>query len=70
VARGLGAAVGGDPLNSVVWLARKLGEFGLALRAGDVIMTGSLTPQFPLAPGDRARAEFAGLGAVEVAVAA
>jgi hypothetical protein len=31
---------------------------------------GSFTRQFPLAPGDRVEAEFEGLGAVEVAVAA
>jgi 2-keto-4-pentenoate hydratase len=67
VARARGEAVGGDPLRSVAWLARKLGEYGLALRAGDLIMTGSFTRQFPLAPGHRVRAEFE--GAVEVAVA-
>jgi 2-keto-4-pentenoate hydratase len=33
-------------------------------------MTGSITRMLPLAPGDRARAEFERLGAVEVAVAA
>jgi 2-keto-4-pentenoate hydratase len=70
VARARGEAVLGDPLHSVVWLAKKLAEFGLALRPGDLIMTGSFTRQFPLAPGDRVRAEFEGLGAVEVGVAA
>jgi 2-keto-4-pentenoate hydratase len=70
VARARGEAVMGDPLNSVVWLAGKLSEFGLALRPGDLIMTGSFTRQFPLAPSDRVRAEFDGLGTVEVGVAA
>jgi 2-keto-4-pentenoate hydratase len=70
VARARGEAVmGGGPLDSVVWLARKLGEHGLALGAGDLIMTGSFTRQFPLAPGDRVEAVFEGLGAVEAAVA-
>lgn len=69
-ARGQGDAVLGDPVNAVVWLAGKLAEFGLSLRAGDLIITGSITRMFPLAPGDRARAEFEGLGAVEVGVAA
>jgi 2-keto-4-pentenoate hydratase len=69
VARATGEAVLGDPVNSVVWLAGKLAEFGRSLRAGDYIMTGSFVRQFPLAPGDKARAEFAGLGAVEVAIA-
>jgi 2-keto-4-pentenoate hydratase len=69
MAQGRGDAVLGDPLNSVAWLAEKLASRGLALAAGDMIMTGSFVRQFPLAPGDRARAEFAGVGAVEVAIA-
>jgi 2-keto-4-pentenoate hydratase len=70
VASGLGAAVLGNPLESVAWLAGKLGAYGRKLRAGDVVMTGSFVRQFPLAPGDRARATFAGVGEVELAVAA
>ena len=69
-ARGRGDAVLGDPLNAVVWLAGKLALFGLALRAGDLVITGSITRMLPLSPGDRARAEFAGIGTVEVSVAA
>jgi 2-keto-4-pentenoate hydratase len=33
------------------------------------VMTGSLVRQFPLAAGDRARASFSGIGAVEVGIA-
>jgi 2-keto-4-pentenoate hydratase len=69
VATGVGAAVLDHPLNSVVWLARKLGEYGRSLRAGEVVMTGSLVRQFPLAPGDRAWANFSGIGTVEAGVA-
>ena len=68
-ARGRGDAVLGDPLNAVVWLAGKLAQFGLGLRSGDLVMTGSITRMLPLSPGDRARAEFEGIGAVEVGVA-
>lgn len=53
----------------MAWLARKLGEYGLGLRPGDLIMTGSFTRQFPLAPGDCVAAVFEGLGTVEAAVA-
>ena len=60
----------GDPLNAVVWLAGKLAQFGLGLRAGNLIMTGSISRMLPLTPGDRARAEFEGLGAVETSIAA
>jgi 2-keto-4-pentenoate hydratase len=69
VAQGRGDAVLGDPLNSVIWLAGKLAARGLTLKAGDMIMTGSFVRQFPLSPGDRARAEFSGIGTVEVAMA-
>jgi 2-keto-4-pentenoate hydratase len=69
VASGLGSAVLGNPLNSIRWLAEKLGEYGRALRAGDIIMTGSFVRQFPLQAGDIAVAEFSGIGRVEVRVA-
>ena len=69
VATGLGAAVLDHPLNSIAWLACKLGEYGRSLQAGELVMTGSLVRQFPLAPGDRARASFSGIGTVEVGIA-
>jgi len=69
VATGVGAAVLDHPLNSVAWLARKLGEYGRSLQVGEVVMTGSLVRQFPLAPGDHAWASFSDIGTVEVRVA-
>jgi 2-keto-4-pentenoate hydratase len=69
VATGLGSAVLGNPLNSIQWLARKLGEYGRSLRPGDIVMTGSFVRQFPLNPGDTAVAEFSGIGRVEVRIA-
>lgn len=65
--RALGAEVLGSPINSVVWLARKLAGFGHGLRHGDLIMSGSFTRQYAVVNGDRIRAVFGGLGAVEVA---
>jgi 2-keto-4-pentenoate hydratase len=67
VASGFGSAVLGNPLNSVAWLAGKLGQYGKGLRAGDIVMTGSFVRQFPLSPGDVAVADFSGIGRVEVA---
>jgi 2-keto-4-pentenoate hydratase len=64
MATGRGDAVLGNPLNSVIWLARKLAEFGRAIEAGEIIMSGSFTRQFPIAPGDRVEVEFAGVGKV------
>ncbi|HUB45425.1 MAG TPA: fumarylacetoacetate hydrolase family protein [Acetobacteraceae bacterium] len=68
-ATGTGDAVLGTPLNSLVWLATKLAEYGRTLRAGEMVMTGSFTRQFPIAPGDRVHVEFTGVGAVEAAMA-
>jgi 2-keto-4-pentenoate hydratase len=63
-ATGRGDAVLGNPLNSVVWLARKLPMFGRGIRAGDLIMSGSFTRQFPIEAGDVVHVNFAGIGEV------
>lgn len=68
VATGRGEAVLGNPLNSVIWLARKLPEFGRGIRAGDLIMSGSFTRQFPIAPGDRVHVGFVDIGDVDAAM--
>ena len=68
-ATGRGDAVLGNPVNSVVWLAGKLREYGRQLKAGEIIMSGSFTRQFPIARSDRIRVDFAGIGAVETSMA-
>lgn len=65
VATGTGSAVLGDPLNSIVWLARKLAEFGRGLKAGEYVMSGSFTRQFPIAKSDHIAANFDRLGVAE-----
>jgi 2-keto-4-pentenoate hydratase len=70
VARGTGDAVLGNPLNSIVWLAAKLGAYGRALKAGEIVMTGSLTRQFPMAPGAKIETVFSGLGSVSTEMSA
>ena len=67
-ATGRGDAVLGHPFNSIVWLAAKLAEFGERLRAGDYIMSGSFTRQFPLGHGDRVECSFSGIGTVAASV--
>jgi 2-keto-4-pentenoate hydratase len=68
VGAGTGDAVLGNPLNSIVWLAAKLGAYGRGLKAGEIVMTGSFTRQFPMAPGDKIETVFSGLGAVGTAM--
>jgi 2-keto-4-pentenoate hydratase len=70
VTTGTGDAVLGNPLNSIVWLAGKLGAYGRMLKAGEIVMTGSFTRQFPITPGDKIETVFSGLGAVATAMSA
>jgi 2-oxopent-4-enoate hydratase len=63
-ATGAGAAVFGNPITCVAWLANKLGEFGVALKPGDLVLAGSLHAALPVAAGDSIRAEVAELGSV------
>ena len=63
-ATGTGEAVLGNPLNSIVWLAGKLASYGRGLKAGEIVMTGSFTRQFPIRPGDQIETEFSSVGSV------
>jgi 2-keto-4-pentenoate hydratase len=65
---GAGAAALGDPLAVVAWLANVLGENGVALEPGHLIMTGALHAAVPMHAGDVFRAEFDRLGPVTVRV--
>lgn len=60
-AEGDAAAVLGDPLEALRWLAR-----ARPLRAGDWVATGAITRSCPLAIGDRIEADFGRWGRVEV----
>jgi 2-keto-4-pentenoate hydratase len=66
VAQATGDAVMGDPCASLAWLANKLAEYGRGIEAGQYVMSGSFTRQFPLRPGDAAETRFAGIGSVAV----
>jgi 2-keto-4-pentenoate hydratase len=68
VATARGDAVLGHPYNSVAWHASKLAQFGERISAGDYVMSGSFTRQFPLTRGDRIEAVFDGIGAVTASV--
>jgi 2-keto-4-pentenoate hydratase len=54
----------GSPLNALIWLANTLGEFGVTLEAGHVVLPGSVTAAVDVAAGDVVTATFAGLGSV------
>ena len=66
VQTGAGAAALGHPANAVAWLANAVGEFGVTLKAGEIIMPGALCGAADVASGDTIRASFDGLGTVSV----
>jgi 2-keto-4-pentenoate hydratase len=66
VAKGRSDAVLGNPVIAVAWLARKVHDFGVRLRAGDVVLPGSCTRALDAHPGDNFVAEFDGLGSVRL----
>ena len=68
IATGAGAAALGDPVKVVAWLANTLGEMGVKLEAGHLIMTGALHAAVPMRPGDVFRADFDRLGPLTVRV--
>ena len=68
LATGAGAAALGDPVAVLAWLANVLGEHGVSLEAGQVIMTGALHAAVPLNPGDTFTAEFDRLGSITLHV--
>jgi 2-keto-4-pentenoate hydratase len=58
------AEVMGNPLNSLAWIANHLGARGLSLKAGDLVMTGSVSALLRPKAGETVRARFTRLGAV------
>lgn len=66
LSEGIGAAVQGSPLTAVAWLANTLGKYGVALLAGEVILSGSLVPLEPAHPGDRFDMELSGVGRASI----
>lgn len=66
VSTGAGAACLGNPVNALVWLANKLGEFGEQLHAGQVVLSGALGPVSPVASGDVISVAVGTMGEVTV----
>lgn len=67
VGEGTGAAVLGSPINAIVWLANRLGRYGVTLKAGSVVLPGSVCAAVPVAAGDTITADFGPLGSVSIA---
>ena len=66
VATGVGAAALGAPANAVAWLANTLGRLGIAIEAGEVVLSGSLAIMVPVKAGDNLRVTIGGIGGCSV----
>ena len=66
VATGAGAAALGHPANAVAWLANTLGRLGMGLKAGEVVLSGSLGIMVPVQAGDNLRVTIGGIGSCSV----
>ena len=67
--RGTGADVLGHPHNALAWLANHLAADGKGLRAGELVLTGSLVKTVWLNAGDKVKMELSGLGNVSATFA-
>jgi len=63
---GKGASVLGDPRLALTWLVNELSRLGVALRAGQVVTTGTCVAPLPIAATDHVLADFGRLGRVQL----
>ncbi len=64
---GLAAAVLDDPVQGIVWLARRLSDHGVELEAGETVLAGSFTRPVMCRPGDEFHVDFGPHGVIELA---
>lgn len=60
------AALGSSSVSCVAWLANTLGRLGTPLKAGEVILAGSLVPLQPVKAGDFMSVSIGGIGRTAV----
>jgi 2-oxopent-4-enoate/cis-2-oxohex-4-enoate hydratase len=65
VATGKGSAALGSPLNCVAWLANTLATYDIPLKAGDIILSGSLAAMITCEADDDMSVEIEGVGRAE-----
>jgi 2-keto-4-pentenoate hydratase len=65
-ATGAGAAALGHPAHAIAWLANKLADYNISLKAGELILPGALSAAIDAEAGDEITAAFGKLGTVSI----
>lgn len=63
---GLGAGVLNDPVEGIVWLARRMGQYGQRIETSQVILSGSFIRPVECPPGTSVSADFGPFGSVDI----
>ncbi len=63
---GLGAGVLNDPVTSMVWLARRLAQYGQKIEAGQVVLSGSFIRPIECPSGTEIHADYGSFGEVDI----
>jgi 2-oxo-hept-3-ene-1,7-dioate hydratase len=63
---GLGAGVLNDPVESVVWLARRMAQYGQVIEPGQIILSGSFIRPVECPSGSEIHADFGPVGSVDI----
>ncbi len=66
---GLGAGVLNDPVESVVWLARRMAQYGQSIEPGQIILSGSFIRPVECPSGTEIHADFGSFGSVDLSFA-
>lgn len=66
VSEGIGAACLGSPIIALHWLAQKMLDMGVSLKAGDIVLSGALGPMVAISAEDTFWVEIIGVGTVSV----
>jgi 2-keto-4-pentenoate hydratase len=64
VAKGNTADIYGSPISALVWLCRRVAEYDITLKAGQLILPGSCLAAARMVPGTSITGRFEGWGEV------
>lgn len=64
VASGNSNEIYGNPVSALVWLCRRIAEYGITLRAGELILPGSCLAAAKMVPGTTVTGRFEGWGEI------